>query len=328
MLYPLKFETIFKEKIWGGEKIKSVLGKDFSPLSNCGETWEVSAVKGDVSIVSEGALAGTPLTELITTYTSELLGQSVYERFGEEFPLLIKFIDAKEDLSIQVHPNDELAKKRHNSCGKSEMWYIFQADQGANLISGFNQKIDKQSYLEAFEEGRLEDILCRTEVKAGDVFNLPAGRVHTIGAGILLAEIQQTSDITYRIYDFDRPDKDGNLRELHVEQALDAINYEYLDSYKTSYETVLNSCSPLVSSKYFETNKFAITEQIVRDYSELDSFRILICYEGKATINSPGFSTEIQKGDAILIPASLSLVSIEPHGHTEFLETYIPEIEE
>lgn len=207
------------------------------------------------------------------------------------------------------------------------MWYIFEADDDASLISGFSKPVTKESYLEAFESGKLEEILCRTKVKSGDVFNLPAGRVHTIGAGILLAEIQQTSDITYRIYDFDRKDSDGNLRELHVEQALDAINYEFLDSYKTAYETIVNSCSPLVSCPYFETNKFAINEQIVRDYSNLDSFRILICYQGKSTIKSKGYSTEMKKGDVILVPACVELLSIEPEGDLEFLETYIPEIE-
>ena len=327
MLYPLKFNPIFKEKIWGGEKIGSFLGKDFSPLSNCGETWEISAVEGNVSVVSEGPLKGTELSEIIKHHTSELLGQSVYDAFGTDFPLLIKFIDAKEDLSIQVHPNDELAQQRHNCFGKSEMWYIFQADEGASLISGFSKKVDKESYLEAFNNGKLEDILCRTEVQAGDVFNIPAGRVHTIGAGILLAEIQQTSDITYRIYDFDRKDKEGNLRELHVEEALDAISYEYQESYKTSYETVKNSLSPVVSSPYFETNKFLIDEEIIRDYDELDSFVIYICYKGKAIINSRGYTTEMKKGDALLIPANLDLISIEPLEETEFLETYIPEVE-
>lgn len=327
MLYPLKFKTIFKEKIWGGEKIKTILNKDFSPLENCGETWELSSVKGDVSEVKYGKLKGKSLTELIETYKSELVGKSVYEKFEGDFPLLIKFIDAKEDLSIQVHPDDELAQKRHNSKGKNEMWYIFQADENASLISGFNKPVTKESYLEAFETGKIEDILCRTNVKSGDVFNLPAGRVHTIGAGILLAEIQQTSDVTYRIYDFDRKDKDGNARELHVEEAQDAINYEYLESYKTNYKTDKNSCSPLVSTPYFETNKFAINEQIVRDYSALDSFRVLICYEGKSTIQCKGYSTEMKKGDVILIPANIELLSIEPEGELEFLETYVPQLE-
>jgi mannose-6-phosphate isomerase len=323
-LYPLKFETIYKDKIWGGDKIKTVLNKDFSPLPNCGETWEISGIEGNISKVSEGNLKGSLLTDLIHKYGSTLLGKSVEHRFGAEFPLLIKFIDAKEDLSIQVHPNDKLAKSRHNSFGKTEMWYIFQADKGSSLISGFNQQVDKEIYQSKFNSGHLTDILSREEVEAGDVFFIPAGRVHTIGAGVLLTEIQQTSDVTYRIYDFDRKDDKGNLRELHTEEALDAITYEFLPTYKTNYSTEKNKKNSIVSCGHFETNKYQIDAPISFDYSQLDSFRIFICYKGKTNIKGEEFNVEMKMGDAVLIPACISNLTVEPLEESEFIETYIP----
>lgn len=323
-LYPLKFKTIFKDKIWGGNKINTILGKEFSPLPNCGETWEISGVSDNISIVSEGESKGESLTDLIKKHKGDLIGESVYSTFGDEFPLLIKFIDAKQDLSIQVHPNDEIAKTRHNSFGKTEMWYIFEADKGASLISGFNQQVDKEIYQEKFKSGNLTDILSREEVKAGDVFFIPAGRVHTIGAGVLLAEIQQTSDITYRIYDFDRKDDNGQLRDLHTEEALEVINYEHLDTYKTPYKTKKNNISPILDCKYFETNKYLIDKTFERNYSKIDSFRILICYRGQSTIKANDHIVEMNMGDTVLIPANLSSISITPKGEAEFLETYIP----
>jgi len=239
-LYPFKFQTIFKEKIWGGQKIKSILGKEFSPLSNCGETWELSVVDGNISVVDSGHLQGTKLTELLDSYGAQIVGNRIYNECGSDFPLLIKFIDANDDLSIQVHPDDHLALARHQSKGKTEMWYVLQADVNSSLISGFNQPLDKSTYLQYFNENRLEEVLNRENVKSGDVIFIPSGRVHTIGKGILLAEIQQTSDITYRIYDFDRLNADGNSRELHVEQALDAIDFKYYDSYLTPYSDGTN----------------------------------------------------------------------------------------
>ena len=235
MLKPLKFRTIFKDKIWGGNKIKTILNKDFSPLPNCGETWEISGVEGNVSVVAEGEYAGKSLVELIDKYTDKLIGKKLYKKFHDQFPLLIKFIDANDDLSIQVHPDDKLARKRHNSFGKTEMWYVIQADPGAKLNAGFNRKVDKETYLHHLQNNTLEEILNFEEVRAGDVFFLPAGRVHYIGKGICLAEIQQTSDITYRIYDFDRRDDKGNLRELHTDLALDAIDFNFYENYKTRY---------------------------------------------------------------------------------------------
>ncbi|MEK6477688.1 type I phosphomannose isomerase catalytic subunit [Catalinimonas sp. 4WD22] len=324
-LYPLKFRTIFKDKIWGGEKIKTILGKDFSPLPNCGETWEISGVEGNISEVAEGALAGKNLKELIQQYQGELVGERVYGKFQDEFPLLVKFIDANDDLSIQVHPDDALAKKRHNSFGKTEMWYIFQADEGSKLISGFNQPMSKEKYLEAFNSGKLTEILNQEPVKADDVFFLPAGRVHTIGKGLLLAEIQQTSDITYRIYDFDRTDAQGNKRELHVDEALDAIDYRHYEAYKTKYEPKLNEAVKLASCQYFETNRIEANRAIERNYQGLDSFVIYVCMEGEAEIIADGKGYPMQKGDSYLIPASIQHTKLTTSSKFKMLESYVPQ---
>ncbi len=322
-LYPLKFETIYKEKIWGGQKIKTILGKDYGDLPNCGETWEISGVKSNISIVENGALKGTNLRELLDNYKYKLVGESVYKKFGNEFPLLVKFIDANDDLSIQVHPDDELAKTRHDSNGKTEMWYIFQADEGAKLITGFNRPLDKTSYLKYFEEGKLLDILNVEEVKSDEVYFLPAGRVHTIGKGLLLAEIQQTSDITYRIYDFDRPGLDGKMRELHVEKALDAIDYNFYDQYQTLYKDKVNDPVELVSCPYFTTNKLNFDKLVNRDYSKLDSFVIYVCMEGAFNLQADDFEMKVGKGDAILIPACIEHVKLDPIGSFKILESYV-----
>ncbi|MEM9833019.1 MAG: type I phosphomannose isomerase catalytic subunit [Bacteroidota bacterium] len=324
-LYPLKFRTIYKDKIWGGEKIKTVLGKDFAPLPNCGETWEISGVTGNISEVAEGALAGKNLQEILATYQGKLVGDWVYQKYGNEFPLLIKFIDANDDLSIQVHPDDELAQQRHNSFGKTEMWYIMQADKEAQLTVGFNQPMSREKYLDAFEDGKLMSILNEEDVQAGDVYFLPAGRVHSIGKGILLAEIQQTSDVTYRIYDFDRRDDKGNTRELHVEQALDAIDYQEYDEYKTLYEKRENEVVDVVEAPYFVTSRLQFTENTSRDYADRDSFTIYVCVDGEADIYSDGKSYPIKKGEACLLPASVKHVELVTSEGFTLLESYVPE---
>ncbi len=322
-LYPLKFQTIFKDKIWGGNKIKTVLEKDFSPLPNCGETWEISGVSGNVSVVNDGDLKGKDLKSLINEYKGKLVGEKVYRKFGDDFPLLIKFIDANDDLSIQVHPDDELGMKRHNSFGKTEMWYVIQADPGSSLISGFNQEVSREKYIEYFEAGKLTDILNREEVNDEDVFFLPAGRVHTIGKGLLIAEIQQTSDITYRIYDFDRVDDKGNKRELHVEEALDAIDYNYYDQYKTNYSRKLNEVVKMVGCQYFTTNKLHFDTNVARDHSNLDCFKILICVEGVLSLEYDQGKIDMKKGDAVLVPATIKKYSLNPSGEFKVLESYI-----
>ena len=323
-LYPLKFDTIFKEKLWGGKKIKDVLGKDFSPLKNCGETWEISGVPGNLSKVSEGNLKGSTLPELIEEFGTDLIGEKVLNQYGNDFPLLVKFIDAAQDLSIQVHPDDVLAKERHNSLGKTEMWYIFQADEGAKLISGFSKDTNKEEYIEYLENGKLTELLNEEEVNSGDCFFLPAGRVHTIGQGLLLAEIQQSSDVTYRIYDFDRTDDKGNKRELHTEQALDALDYKAYSEYKTKYKRNPNESVPLVESAYFHTNLLEYSTGIIREHYDHDSFVIYTCFEGEASIDVSGHTTDICMGTAVLVPRKFPEVHIQSKSGFKMLETFIP----
>ncbi|ELR70456.1 Mannose-6-phosphate isomerase [Fulvivirga imtechensis AK7] len=321
--YPLKFKAIFKDKIWGGQKIGTILKKDYSPLPNCGETWELSAVEGNVSIVDNGELAGEPLDRVIAAHRNEILGSSVVKKFGDEFPLLIKFIDAKEDLSVQVHPDDELAQVRHQGKGKTEMWYILQADADASLIAGFNQPMDKTSYLDHFNKGALNNVLNRVSVHAGDVFFIPAGRIHTIGKGILLAEIQQTSDITYRIYDFDRIDAEGNKRQLHTQEALDALDYKYYDTYKTPYTSGVNKRISLVQAEYFTTNKFELDQPLGLDYAKLDSFVIHIFTKGQGHLKYGDGEEAVKMGDVYLLPATMKQIQIVPDGKLELLEVYV-----
>ncbi len=324
-LYPLKFTPICKDKIWGGNKLHDLLNKQFPELSNCGESWEMSGVQGDISVVSNGFLTGNNLEELIEVYMGDLVGEKVYEKFGTEFPLLVKFIDANDNLSIQVHPNDELALERHDSFGKTEMWYVVQADQGSQLIAGFNRKIDKEEYLHCVENGTLEEILNFEEVKAGDVFFMPAGRVHAIGKGIVVAEIQQTSDVTYRIYDFNRVDDKGNPRELHTELAIDAIDYTFETNYRTEYESQINKSAKLVECPYFTTNLLSITAEVECDFTGLDTFVIYTCLEGECSLAWEDQILPVSKGDSILVPALISnfIFSANNGEQAKLLEVYI-----
>ena len=323
-LYPLKFTPIYKDKIWGGNKIRSVLNKDFGNLPNCGESWELSGLDGNVSIVSNGFLAGNTIEELIEVYMGDLVGDQLFDTFGTEFPLLIKFIDANDDLSIQVHPDNEMAAERHNSNGKTEMWYVIQADKGSKLQLGFNQEVDQKKYLDKLNRAELTDILNFEEVTSGDVYFMPAGRVHAIGKGILLAEIQQTSDITYRIYDYDRRDDKGNLRELHTELALDAIDYTLYPEYKTQYKPKSNESVELISCEYFTTNLLEINKSIEKDYNKLDSFVIYMCLDGEASIETESGNESVVKGETILIPASIESVILKPAtASVKLLEVYI-----
>ncbi len=323
-LYPIKFKPILKDKIWGGQKLKTILNKDFSPLPNAGESWEISGVEGDISIVENGFLKGNLLSEILEIYMGDLVGDKVYEQHGNEFPLLIKFIDANDVLSIQVHPDDELAMERHNSNGKTEMWYIIQADEGSSLISGFSRKVSKEEYLKYLEEKRLEDILMKHDVTEGDVFFIPAGRVHAIGKGILLAEIQQTSDVTYRIYDFDRRDANGNTRELHTELALDAIDYNYYEDLRTDYVRELNKTTEIVSCKYFNTNFLEFDQIIEKDFYHLDSFLIYMCIDGEFDIcYGSGDCVRVKKGETVLVPAELRSIKLIPAKRTKVLEVHL-----
>ncbi|QZT38139.1 class I mannose-6-phosphate isomerase [Halosquirtibacter xylanolyticus] len=324
-LYPFKFTPILKDKIWGGKKLEDILGKKIAPLPNAGESWEISGVEGDVSTVANGFLAGNDLQDLIEVYMGELVGDSVYESFGTEFPLLIKFIDANDDLSIQVHPDDTLSKERHNAFGKTEMWYVVQADKGSTLISGFSKEVTKEEYVKAVEDNTVMEMLNTEEVQAGDVFFMPAGRVHAIGSGLLVAEIQQTSDVTYRIYDFNRKDADGNGRELHTELAVDAIDFTKEDNYRTAYEVKNNESSELVSCKYFTTNVLELTENIEMSYNKLDSFVIYMCLEGAYEIQWEEGTVEVGLGETVLVPASMENFTLKPKGQAKLLEVYIKE---
>lgn len=321
-LYPLKFKPLCKDKIWGGQKISTYLGKDFAPLPNCGETWEISGVAPDVSIVENGPLAGQSLPALLKEYKAGLVGKALHERFGNAFPLLVKFIDAADDLSVQAHPNDELAKQRHNCPGKTEMWYVVQADQGATLVSGFNRPIDRATYLEKLEAGRLSDILNVETAQAGDVFFLPAGRVHTIGKGLLIAEIQQASDVTYRLHDFDRVDGNGNRRELHTEQALDALDFKFYPDYKTAYARTLNQAVSVVQCEHFSTNILEFDQPVSRDYA-FDSFVIHVCVQGSYKLNYGSDSLDVDMGDCVLIPAAIQHVNLTTDTGFKILESFV-----
>ena len=323
MLYPFTFKPILKSMIWGGADICPFKG--ISPVQEgIGESWEVSHVEGSVSVVENGALADKSLDELIQTYGAELMGKKVIDRFGNVFPLLIKFIDACDNLSIQVHPDDELARKRHNSFGKTEMWYVVKASDEAALYSGFSEQIDADEYVKRVENNTIMDVLQRYEVKSGDVFFLPAGRVHAIGAGCFVAEIQQTSNITYRIYDYDRRDANGNGRELHTELAKDAIDYTLSSDYQTHYTQKENEGVELVTCPYFTTNLLEYDKPFTRDCSQLDSFVIYICMAGSAVLkDNNGQEINVHQGQTVLIPANTTSVEIIPSPSAKFMETYI-----
>ena len=323
-LYPLKFRPIFKERIWGGDKLPVLLNKNYT-IALCGESWELSGVQDDISVVSDGFLKGNNLEELIEVYMGELVGEKVYDKFGTEFPLLVKYIDANDRLSIQVHPDDELSRERHGAFGKTEMWYVVQADEGAELISGFNRTIDRDSYLIALQNDKLENLLQFDQVKKGDVFFIPAGRVHAIGKGIVVAEIQQTSDVTYRIFDFNRVDDKGKPRELHTELALDAINFKHHVQGKTDYEAKLNESVGLAKCKYFTTNLLQLSESVERDFSKLDTFVIYLCMEGNYTLQWEAGTITVQNGETLLVPASIENFHLKPISGEEakLLEVYI-----
>ena len=323
MLYPFTFKPILKKVIWGGSDICPF--KEISPVENgVGESWELSHVEGNYSIVANGELAGKSLDDLIRQYGAQLMGQEVIDRFGTTFPLLIKFIDARDNLSIQVHPDDELAKARHNSFGKTEMWYVIKATKDASLYSGFSKQIDADEYVKRVQDNTIMDVLQRYNVNEGDVFFLPAGRVHAIGAGCFIAEIQQTSNITYRIYDYNRKDANGNTRELHTELAKDAIDYTLYPDYRTHYKAHTNATIELANCKYFTTNLMDVDATMTRDFKDLDSFVVYIWMEGKASLkDDKGNEIFVHQGQTVLMPADTKGVTISPAPKAKFMETYI-----
>ena len=318
---PLKFKALLKQTIWGGDKIIPFKHLD-DHLENVGESWEISGVPGNETVVADGEYAGKKLNELVIEQKDKLVGKANYERFGDEFPLLIKFIDARQDLSIQVHPTDEIAKRQGKERGKTGMWYIMDSDKDAKLYSGLKKQITPEQYKAMVEDDTITDALAQYEVKEDDCFFLPAGRIHAIGTGCFLAEIQQTSDVTYRIYDFKRKDKDGNYRQLHTKEAAECINYTVEDDYRTHYEHKKNEGVTLVECPYFTTAVYDLDEPMTLDYSELDSFVILIGLKGEGTItDNEGNTVTISAGESILVPATTDTLKVE--GTIKMLETYV-----
>ena len=344
--YPFKFEPILKKILWGGSEICRFKNLEVKE-SGIGESWEVSQVPGSVSVVANGPLKGKTLTELMEIAPEALLGKKIFKRFGMEFPLLVKFIDAHADLSIQVHPNDELARKRHNSFGKTEMWYVIDSKPGSKLISGFSKQIDAQEYTRRIADNTIEEVLQSHEAKPGEVFFLPAGRIHAIGAGLFIAEIQQSSDITYRLYDYNRKDAQGNSRELHTELAKDAIDYKLYDNLQTNYVPLENDLTPLVSCPYFTTNLIHLkadesgfetvvtsegrkqvpmieTLEMDRSYEGFDSFVMYVCMKGEGQVQYGNDQfLDIRQGETVLLPASLNTTVLSTSSEMLLLETYI-----
>ncbi len=322
-MYPLKFVPIQKEKIWGGKKLKTVLNKQ-SQYARTGESWELSALPEDVSVVSEGALKGQQLTELIADYKHKLLGKSVYEKFGNDFPLLIKFIDAADDLSVQVHPDDKTAQKKYKKNGKNECWYIIDHDKDAELIIGLKEDCKKDVFEQAIKENTLTEKLNSLKVQKGDVYFIPAGRIHAIKSGVLLAEIQQSSDITYRIYDWHRKGLDGKYRNLHIEEACAVSDLNAVKNSKTNYAKTKNSFNKCVANPYFVINFLRFDEALAKDYSETDSFVIYICTKGQFRIKYGDKETLQKFGETVLLPAALNKIQLIPNLESELLEVYIP----
>ena len=316
-----KFEPLLKQTIWGGSKIVTFKHLQ-SDLDNVGESWEISGVPGDESVVANGEWKGKTLNEVLTEMKEKLVGADNYQRFGNRFPLLIKFIDARQDLSIQVHPDDETAHKQGKPMGKTEMWYVMDSDEGASLKVGLKKKNTPEEYARMVDDDTICDALGNYQVKSGDCFFIPAGRIHAICSGSFIAEIQQTSDVTYRIYDYKRKDKDGNYRQLHTKEAAEAIDYTVLDDYRTDYTPVKNEATPLVSCPLFTTAVYDLTEPMTLDYSELDSFVILIAVKGEGSIlTSSGDTYAFREGESVLLPATTDIVKVE--GNIKFLETFV-----
>lgn len=321
-MYPLKFLPLYKNKVWGGNKIKD-LGFDYDPLPNCGELWALSGLEGNESVIDNGYLQESTINEAIEVYMGELLGEKNFDRFGTEFPLLIKLIDANDRLSIQVHPDDTLARQRGMTSGKTEMWYVLQAEKGAEIVDGFSRKVTRDEYQRHLADGTLEELLHIEYPQLGDTFFIPGGRVHAIGSGLLLAEIQQSSDCTYRIYDYNRPDADGRLRELHTAEALDAIDFSPLADGKTHYQPLPNSTVPLAECPYFTTRLIQLTKPMHKDLSSLDSFVVYLCVENLAAIKTLDTIVPIHAGECVLVPAVAESVELFCEGSTTLIEIFI-----
>ena len=322
VLYPLKFKPVFKDKIWGGRKIKEQLGLDFGSLPNCGEVWLLSGLWDEQSEVANGDFEGDEINDLVETFMGDLVGESVFDKYGEQFPLLLKIIDANDWLSVQVHPDDELAEKRGIGNGKTEMWYVMHADKDAELVMGFNREMTRMDYVKVMKNNTLREVLNYEKVEAGDVFFIPAGRVHALGPDIMVAEIQQTSDTTYRIYDWDRINEAGMSRELHIPQSVEAIDFAIPDQYKIEVQDVMNKTVPIVDCQYFVTNLLQLQGEMEKDYSNLDSFVILLCTEGNFSLVWENGAVFVKQGECVLIPNIVKKVSIRAERYCKLLEVY------
>lgn len=322
-LYPIKFEPFLKDKIWGGNSLVKNYGKKADLSRLIGESWELSSVQDNLSVVSNGFLAGNNIEEIIEVYMGDITGEAVFERFGNEFPLLIKFIEAKQDLSVQVHPDDKLARKLHNAYGKTEMWYILESVPFSKIYTGFNRPISREAFKTALAEGKILSLLNTEIAESGDAFFTPAGRIHAIGAGNVLVEIQQTSDITYRVFDWDRKNKKGESRDLHIDLALDAIDYKATGKSKIRKELIPDMTENLVRCPYFNTNILHFTSLVKKDFNIIDSFIIYICTAGEFIIHWEKGAVILTKGETVLIPAMITDVVLEPKPEAMVLEVFI-----
>jgi mannose-6-phosphate isomerase len=322
-LYPFRFTPVFKEKIWGGQKIKDILHLNVGDIPNCGEVWLVSGVPDSQTVVSNGYLAGNELNELVEVFMGDLVGDKVYDKFGDIFPILIKIIDSNDWLSVQVHPDDALAAKRNLGNGKTEMWYVLQADENGELISGFNRPMTEEKYIKYLNDKQLKEILNFEKVVNNDVFYIPSGKIHALGPGLLLAEIQQTSDTTYRVYDWDRIDHKGMTRVLHTEEALEAIDFNYVSDHKTKFTPTENGTTQIIESEFFTTNIIELTKPLRKDYGEIDSFIILMCIEGNCVIKWDGEPIELKTSDTVVIPNIIDKLELYPNTNCKLLEVYI-----
>ncbi len=324
-LYPLRFTPILKERVWGGKRLGNDLGKSIPSASTIGESWEISGMEGYESVVSNGFLSGNNINELVEVYMGDLVGEQIYERYGDEFPLLVKLIDASRNLSVQVHPDDKMAAEEHHAFGKTELWYIMEAEEGASLFCGFRDGVTREHYLDAVSSGTIESLLNRITVKSGEWLFVPAGMVHSIGKGILLAEIQQPSDITYRIYDWDRGDGPTPGRELHTGLAEKAIDFNLIGEKGVRLPGDSRDVITIADNRYFRASIVTVNDIMRREYALLDSFVAILCTRGKLRVESAEASETLNRGESLLLPATSENALFTPvSGGCEFLEISVP----
>jgi mannose-6-phosphate isomerase len=322
-LYPLKFEPLLKDKVWGGFALERHYNKNPAELPNIGESWELSSIADNLSVVNNGFLAGNNIEELIEVYMGDIIGDDIFEKFGSKFPLLIKFIEAGDNLSIQVHPDNKMAKEKHQDYGKTEMWYILESEKDSRIYTGFKEGVTREMYEESLGNGKLSELLNVESAEPGDSFFTPAGRIHAIGKGIVLVEIQQTSDLTYRISDWNRTSTGNTKRELHLELALEAMDFTATGKNKIRKDPELNKTKNLVSCEFFNTNILHFNTAIKKEYYVIDSFVVYICVEGEFHIRWDGNSEKVSKGESVLLPAMIKEVILDSHGDARLLEVFI-----